>query len=301
MLRTLLLVTALLATGLGWGATVSLATLATAGGHHPMSVALWNALIGLMILSAVLLVRRKRPPVDRAWLAFYAVTGLIGTALPHTLIFFAADNLPAGPRAIAYALIPMLTLLGGIALGVERARLARFLGIGIGFLAVALMIDPDFRAAGANHVFWMVVALAAVTCYAVENLFVAAKRPAGADTPTMLWGVTLASVLWLIPALAAFDLPIRPPLELDRDEIALIGMASLHLAAYGGLFFMIQNAGPVFAAQVSYIVTPAGVFWGVLLLDESLGPRVLVATVLVIAGLALIRPNPVETPVEHRA
>jgi drug/metabolite transporter (DMT)-like permease len=296
MLRTLLLVAALLATGLGWGATVSLATLATAGGNHPMSVALWNALIGLAILSTVLLLRRRRPPVERRWLAFYAVTGLIGTAVPHTLTFFAADNLPAGPRAVVYALIPMMTLMGGVLIGLERARLVRFLGIAIGFVAVALMVDPNFQGAGPDHVFWMLFALGAVTCYAVENLYVARKRPAGADTPTMLWGVTLASVLWLIPALAALDLPILPPREFGADELALLGMACLHLAAYGGLFFMIQNAGAVFASQVSYIVTPAGVLWGMVLLGESLDLRVALATALVVLGLALIRPNPVEPP-----
>jgi len=296
MLNALLPFAALLATGLSWGATVSLATLATADGHHPMSIALWNAGIGLVILSALLLLRGKRPPLDRRWLIFYAVTGLIGTAAPHTLTFFAADNLPAGPRAVVYALIPMMTLLGGVLIGLERARLKRFAGLLVGFLAVGLMIDPNFRAAGPDHVFWMLCALAAVACYAVENLYVAKRRPPHVDTPTMLWGVTFASTLWLAPALAAADLPILPPRAIDRDEIALIAMAALHLGAYGGLFFMIQRAGAVFASQVSYIVTPAGVLWGLVLLDESLSLRVALATGLVLIGLSLIRPNPIAPP-----
>ncbi|MEQ8450025.1 MAG: DMT family transporter [Nitratireductor sp.] len=296
MVRSLLPFAALLATGLSWGATVSLATLATADGHHPMSVALWNAGVGLAILSVVLLIRGKRPPIDGAWLIFYAVTGLIGTAAPHTLTFFAADNLPAGPRAVVYALIPMMTLLGSVLIGLERARLRRFAGLLIGFVAVGLMIDPNFQAAGPDHVFWMGCALAAVTCYAVENLYVAKRRPPHVDTPTMLWGVTFASMLWLIPALAAMDLPILPPTRIDRDEAALLAMAGLHLGAYGGLFFMIQRAGAVFASQVSYVVTPAGVLWGLVLLDESLSLRVALATGLVLVGLSLIRPNPIEAP-----
>ena len=295
MASSLLPFAALLATGLSWGATVSLATLATAGGHHPMSVALWNAGLGLTILTVVLRVRGKRPPTSRAWLLFYAVTGLIGTAAPHTLTFFAADNLPAGPRAVVYALIPMMTWLGGVLIGLERARLKRFAGLAVGFAAVALMIDPNFQAAGPDHVFWMLCALAAVSCYAVENLYVAKRRPAGVDTPTMLWGVTLASMLWLIPALGAMDLPILPPVEIGGDEAALIAMAALHLGAYGGLFFMIERAGPVFASQVSYIVTPAGVLWGLVLLDESFSLRVALATGLVLIGLSLIRPNPAKS------
>lgn len=288
----LLLRAILVVSGLSWGATVSLATLATAGGHHPMTVALWSALVGLAVLTGVMVLRRRGPPHDRRTLLFYALVGLFGTALPHTLTFYAAAHLAAGPRAIVYALIPLMTWLVSLTLGLERGLLRRFAGLALGFAAVALLIDPNFRAAGPNHVFWMGVALGAAACYAVENVYVSLKRPAALDTPALLWGVTLAAVLWLTGALLALELPILPPASLDGDEAAVVAMALLHLGAYGGLFVAIRQGGAVFASQVSYIVTPAGVVWGLILLDEAASLRVAAATALVLLALFLIRPNP---------
>ncbi|MEM9472603.1 MAG: EamA family transporter, partial [Pseudomonadota bacterium] len=90
---SVLLVIVLLLTGLGWGLTISLATLATASGIDPLTVALWSAFAGALMLSVVLLVRRLRPPLDAVHLRFYLVTGFLGTAFPHALSFYAAIHL----------------------------------------------------------------------------------------------------------------------------------------------------------------------------------------------------------------
>ncbi len=86
-MRTALLIAVLLLTGIGWGLTISLATVATSTGISPLTVALWSALSGAIILSIVMLLRRKRVLLDRQHLVFYAITGFVGTAFPHALSF----------------------------------------------------------------------------------------------------------------------------------------------------------------------------------------------------------------------
>ena len=68
-------------------------------------------------------------------------------------------------------------------------------------------------------------------------------------------------------------------------------MAVVHLGAYAGLLYMLSNAGPVFASQVSYVVTPAAIVWGVMLLDETLSLSIILAMVLIMCGLTLIKPQ----------
>mgnify|MGYP000692650553 CR=1 FL=1 len=114
--RSAWLVAILLLTGLGWGLTISLATLATASGIDPLTVALWSATAGALLLTTIVLVRGKRPPLGREHLRFYLVTGFFGTAFPHALSFYAAIHLPAGTRAIVFALIPMIALVLSIML-----------------------------------------------------------------------------------------------------------------------------------------------------------------------------------------
>jgi drug/metabolite transporter (DMT)-like permease len=55
---------------------------------------------------------------------------------------------------------------------------------------------------------------------------------------------------------------------------------------------MINNGGVVFGSQVSYIVTPSAVIWGIVLLAEPLTVTISVSLVLIMAGLALIKPRP---------
>jgi drug/metabolite transporter (DMT)-like permease len=53
----------------------------------------------------------------------------------------------------------------------------------------------------------------------------------------------------------------------------------------------IDRAGPLFASQVGYVVTLAGVFWGMLLFGESHSAWVWVSLVTMLAGLALVTPR----------
>jgi drug/metabolite transporter (DMT)-like permease len=54
----------------------------------------------------------------------------------------------------------------------------------------------------------------------------------------------------------------------------------------------VGRAGPVFAAQVSYLVTLFGVTWAMLFLGEGYSALVLAALALMLAGLALVQPRP---------
>ena len=289
--KSLWLLVILLFTGLGWGLTISLATIATASGIDPLTVALWSALAGALLLTVVLLARGVRPPTDGAHLRFYLVTGFLGTAFPHALSFYAAIHLPAGVRAIVFALIPMITLLLSIMLAMEKANARRFTGILLGLLAMLVMFLPGVQVPLPGQVFWTLVSLAAATSYAVENVYISLKRPAELDAVTALWGMTVAGTLMLLVTLWLADAPYLLPFDFSTAELAILLMAVVHLGAYAGLLYMLSHAGVVFASQVSYIVTPAAVMWGVVLLSEDISLSIVLALVLIMAGLALIKPK----------
>jgi drug/metabolite transporter (DMT)-like permease len=152
--NTALLLAILLFTGISWGLTISLATIATSTGIAPMTVAFWAALIGAVLLTGVIVVRGKRVVLDREHVTFYAVTGFVGTAFPHALSFWVAMYLPAGNRAIIYALIPMITLGISIALAIEKASFKRFIGIALGLAAMLIMLLPGAHVPLPDELFW---------------------------------------------------------------------------------------------------------------------------------------------------
>ncbi len=102
-----------------WGATVSLTTIFMRSGVDPLLATFWSGVIGVVILSGYLVVKRLRPPFGPRYLLLYAICGFLGTALPSVLAFASAAHLSAGVRSVLFALIPMMTLALAAALGRE--------------------------------------------------------------------------------------------------------------------------------------------------------------------------------------
>ena len=77
----------------------------------------------------------------------------------------------------------------------------------------------------------------------------------------------------------------------DKPEWALLASSILHVAAYTGYIWLVSQAGVVFASQIAYIVTIAGVLISALALHEAYSGWVWAALGLMITGLAIVQPR----------
>jgi len=66
--------------------------------------------------------------------------------------------------------------------------------------------------------------------------------------------------------------------------------------AYAGYVALLRAGGAVFAAQVGYVVTAAGVIWAMVLLGERPSRWLWLAMALLFAGLMLVRPRRAAAP-----
>ncbi len=282
----------LLAVGSVWGLSFTFSRIVAGGGGHPVAVAFWQCAVG----AALLFASGRRPRIDRANLAFFAATGVLGAALPASLVYAAAAQVEAGAIAVCMALNPMITFGLCAALGIERASARRLGGLSLGLAAVWLLTTPD----AAQPALWTLVAVAAASSYACENVVLALRRPPGDGPFTLLCGILLSAALILAPlALLTgrpwpFAWPPGPP------EAAFAGQALGNILAYGGFVHLIGRAGPVFASQVSFLVTAAGVVWGMALLGERHDGAFWLALATMAAGLSLSRPATVKTDMDPR-
>ena len=71
-------------------------------------------------------------------------------------------------------------------------------------------------------------------------------------------------------------------------------MAVLTAVAYTCFLHVIQSAGPVFASQTAYLITLAGVLWGMAIFGERHSPWIWAALALMLAGLSLVRPRQIK-------
>ena len=281
----------LAAVGLAWGASQLLAKLATATGHAALGLAFWEVVIGVLCFSAALRLRGERLPLDRRHLLFYLACGLAGTALPNALSYTSIRHLPVGVQSMVLSTVPMTTLLLALALGAERFAPARLAGLGLGLAAMLMIALPEASLPEPGQAAWLLLPVVVSLSYAVENMVIDRAKPPGTSALQVMCGLSWGGLALVGPAMLATGGWVAP-WPLGGPELALIGTALLHVLAYFGFVWLIGHAGPVFAAQVGYVVTASAILWGMALLGERHSPWVWAALALLFAGLALVRPRP---------
>ncbi len=281
----------LLVAGLSWGATFSLAKIATKNGAEPLGVTLWQGLLGAAILAIVETSRRRRLPLDRHHLGFYLLCGLLGTVIPSTLYYYAAPHLPAGVLGITAAFVPLLTFVGAALLRLEPVQPLRLIGVLLGIIAVLMIALPETSLPEHEAAIWVVVAVGAALSYAAEAVVIALWRPPSTQSLTLLWGMMIVSTLTLVPAVLvnASFVPLAWPW--GSVEWAIVGMAAVNVFSYALFVYLVSASGPVFASQMAYIVTISGVLWGLVIFEEHHSAWIWGALALMLTGLALVTPR----------
>ena len=281
---------AMIAIGLGWGTTQLLSKVIVSGGHHPVGITLTGTILGAVIVSAVLIGTGRRLPLRRRDLIFYMVCGLLGTALPNSVSYFAYQELSVGVISILMALVPMTTLLGALVLGLERLQWVRMAGLTLGAGAVLLLVVPKASLPDPDQAIWITLPVITVLAYSAENLYIASARRTDLDPLQVLCGLFWGALIWLLPVAAGMNAWMGLG-RFDVSEWALIATTFLHIGAYGGFVWLIGRAGPVFAAQVGYVVTLTGVFLGMAVLGEGHSGWVWLSLIVMLTGLTLVQPR----------
>ena len=284
----------LIVAGFAWGATFSLAKIATEGDVHPVALNFWQTSFGFIALLIYTLLRRRKLPTTRQHLRFYTIAGVLGTVVPGILYFIAAGQLPAGILAITIATVPMLTLIVSRAFGIERISLSRFLGISLGAAGICLILIPDTSLPNASAAPYVLLAVACAFCYAIENIYIDLRMPKG-EALTILCGMLAVASLLTAPIVIALDAIWWPRWPLGAVEWSIIGMALINAFAYGTFVHLVTTAGPVFASQTAYVVTLSGVAWGMIIFGESHSLWVIAASACMMLGLFLVRPREAAT------
>ncbi len=240
-----------------------------------------SAALLLAVIAVVRLgVRETLDEIRRAW-RWLVVVGLVNTALPFWLLSWGETRIDSGLASIIQGAVPIFNAL--LAFGFFReARVAgpRLLGLGIGFVGVAVLV-------GAQPHGKLLAALAVVAmafCYAIGTLF-AGRHLRG--TPPLVVALASTSVSTLAAAPAGI---VQAPTGMWHGEtiasILVLGFVGTAIA-YLLFFALIQRAGANYATLVTYLVPPIALAYGAIFLDESFGLTALAALVLILAGVAL--------------
>ena len=247
---------------------------------EPSVVAFGRLAVGLVVLLPLVVARGVFSDV-RAMVVPLLVLGALNNALPFWLLSFAETRLDSGLAAVIQAAAPILTVLLAARIDPsQRVRGPRLLGVGVGFLGVALLVGVQ----EGGQLVGALAVLGTALCYAVSVLYagraVRSFPPLEVSFGQLLVGAALTAPIALVQRPSAV-----PPAE-TLAAIAALGALGTGVA-YLLYFALIARAGASRAILVTYLVPAFALVYGAVFLDEDVTTSALVGLALILAGTAL--------------
>ena len=277
--------------GAGWGITQPLAKLAVSTGYRAPGLVFWQFVVGIVVLGAITYGQGKRLPWGRPQFGLYVMVAFIGTILPNSASYEAIRHEPSGLVSILLSTVPMLAFPVALFLGVDRFSLMRLAGLACGLAGVLLIVAPEASLPDRAMLAFVPLALVAPFFYALEGNLLAKLGMQGLDAVQLLLGASVVGAVFAAPIALATGTFISPLPPYGIADFSLVASGVVHGLVYA-TYFWLARAGPVFAVQVSYLVTGFGVFWAKLILDESYSVWIWAAMALMFVGVFLVQPRP---------
>jgi len=257
------------------------------GGMPPAAVSFARVALGMVVLLVVARVQRLHlPPGREAWRHF-AVVGLFGSAVPFTLLAWAAQHISSALIAVLNAGTPLFAaLLVTIFLG-QRLRRSQSAGLLLGFVGVGVAAGLGASDLSGSSLAGEAAAVAAGACYA-SSIIYAKRHLAGLSPLVAAAGQLVAATVLTLPL--ALVTTAREGIELTPRRllaVCLLGILGTGLA-YVLFYRVIADLGPTMAAAVTYLVPVMAVTVGLLFLHEPFHLRLLAGGGLIIGGVVLL-------------
>lgn len=277
------------------------------GGIPPVTLAAARVALAAVILAAVLTARGQSMPRDGATWRRLLPMALLSTAIPFALFSIGERYADSGLAAILNGTTPIFTvILAQIFLRDEPLTGRTLAGVLIGFAGIVVIFSPELRQGlfggpaspslsggfgdpgiESTRAVGLVAFTIAGACYGGANVY-ARRRLGGLPSlvaPTLQ--MTLAGLI-LVGMSFAFEAPMaaRPgPAAIGSVLVlAVVGTALAYMLYYP----LMARTSATFVSLVTYLLPPAGIVLGMLVLGEKPGWEDLAGCALIILGVAVV-------------
>ena len=275
-----------------WGASFLLIKVAV----HDMSptvLLLIRSTSGLIAL-AVIVKLMGRPLLGEGWktrLGSFAIMAVTNAIVPWVAIAWGEERITSGLASILNSTTTLWTaVLIFWAMPKERPSGIGYLGVVVGFAGVVILVLPDILAHGVSGNFLgaMAVLLAALS-YATNAIY-QRRKMRHVSVFDISIGQLAATVIFAIP-LAAPSLPHVHLAFTSMAAVVALGAGATGVA-YLLYYYVMNTLGAVRAAGVTLLVPVTAVFWGIVLLRESLTWTIVIGMAVILAGTILTNLRP---------
>ncbi|NLC36118.1 MAG: DMT family transporter [Alcaligenaceae bacterium] len=213
-----------------------------------------------------------------------SIMGIFAAGLPFLCFNIAAQTVPASFMAVINAITPLFGALIARLWLKERLTRWRIVGLMIGFTGIVVLVWNDLSFGTGGMGTGILICLTASLSYGYAASYTT-RFLKGVDPLAMAAGSVTAAAVVLLP-LAIYTWPATPVSATAWGSalaLALLCTGLAYLIYYG----LIDRVGATRSITVTFLVPLFGIFWGVVILSEPLGLRMLAGTVIVLLGTLL--------------
>jgi drug/metabolite transporter (DMT)-like permease len=209
------------------------------------------------------------------------VVALVNTAIPFWLLSWGETRIDSGLASIIQASVPIFNaLIAFVAFREVRVTGMRLVGVGVGFLGVALLVgaQPEGKVLGALAVVGMAF------CYGLGGLLTGRYLGPAQPVVVSFASTAIATLVWLPVGVA--QAPAELPGWKTIGSVLALGIPGTALA-YLLFFGLVGGAGAAYASLVTYLIPPIALAYGAIFLGERFGASAFGGLALILAGVAL--------------
>jgi drug/metabolite transporter (DMT)-like permease len=218
----------------------------------------WLCLLPIVIRSRHELLGKYKGPL--------MMVGIFGNGIPAILFALAQSRIDSALAGMLNTLVPLFTVILGVAFFHVKIRVLQLAGIALGFAGAAGLILSNSTNGMSGDVYYALLVVLATICYAISTNTV--KRYLGDLHPGKIVALALTFVvvpasLWLLGSNAIQTLIQHPAGVGSLGYIALLAIFGTSLSL---IFFnrLVAGTSAIYASTVTYLIPIVAIFWGVL-------------------------------------
>ncbi len=262
----------------------------------PLDISFLRTVLAAAIMALACFIFHRRssrpntPSKHRSKWWLIAIIGIMETGLPALLISYGQQEIDSSVAAILLGTTPIFTVFFAcFLLKQESPRVGLVLGVLTGFVGLVLLFGLRAQTEIALDPISGGLILTAAVSFAISIVLLNRVRdikPLPLSRDLLIWASVSLLPAWLIWG---------NPTSLTMTWSS--GLSIIFLATLGGgavfLIYiqLIRISGPTFASLSNYLVPLVGIILGISAGNEQLHLSDIIATVVILAGLAMTQPS----------
>ncbi|MBV9482543.1 MAG: EamA family transporter [Acidobacteria bacterium] len=269
----------------------------------PLLFAAIRFTIAGLVLYGWVRIRGTRSPSAREWLRV-SLLGVLIFLVDYGCLFWAEQRVPSGIAAVVLATIPVfITLLDILVLGTHRLtiRLATALAVGVAGVAVLMNNRFSFGEAPIDRAGAAALLIASfswsIATILTRKLQLPASKSMSAAAQMLVGGVALFAAAAGTGEIGNFHIAMVPV----RAWLALFYLITAgSIVGFTAYLWLLHYESPTRVGTYAYINPVVAVGLGYFLGGETVGPRTLLGTLLVILSVIVITTMPQKSAAKIR-